>query len=160
VSVPNPVPEIRVTRLVYRLVSESTTDDFGHAEPLDGHLDRWTFRLEGGLLDAIPSVEFRSREAAIEDIEPRLREWAQGTFLAPGAVRIRFDYERSDVEVVDPQPSNVFVFPEPARLTLSMGTPTIVIGHRFYPAPDPTFRSTPLTDLLTERLRAHQEGRA
>ncbi len=155
-----PTPEILVTRLVYRLVSESETDDFGAAEPLSGRLEDWDYALQAGVLEATPSGEFRSREAARADLEPRLREWCQAAFLTPNAFQIRFDYERSDVEVIDPPPGAVYVFPESAVLTLSMGTPTVVIGHRKYPAPDPTFRRSPLTDLLTERIRAFREGRA
>lgn len=157
---PQPSPEFRVTRLIYRLVSETTTDDFGRAEPLEGDLDGWAFRLEDGILSATPSEEFRSRESAKAHLEERLREWSQAAFLSGSRFQIRFDYERSDVEAIDPPPNHVFVFPEAARATVSMGTPTIVLGHRAYPAPDPAFRRTPLTDLLTERLRALEDGRA
>jgi hypothetical protein len=156
----NQSPEFRVTRLVYRLQSETETHDFSQAGPLDGHIGLWAFRLEDGLLSATPSGEYRSREAARANIEEHLREWSQSVFLSGNGIQVRFDYERSEVEVINPPPNAQFVFPESATITLSVGTPTIRIGHRSYPAPDPAFRRTPLTDLLVERLRALQDGRA
>ena len=153
-------PEVRVTRMFFRVVNESATDDFAGAQPLSGRLGDWDFTLDNGALVAMPKEEFRSREAAKVDLEPLLREWAQAAFLTPNAFRIRFEYDRSDVEVLDPEPGAVFVFPESAVATVSVGTPTVVIGHRTFPSPDSTFRRTPLTDLLTERVRAFRDGRA
>jgi hypothetical protein len=159
-SNPGQSPGFRVTRLFYRVINESAMDDFSHALPLSGHLAAWDFMLTDGMLEATPSEEFRSREAARADLEARLREWAQAAFLTPNAFRIGFAHDRSDVEVIDPQPGAVFVFPESAVGTITVGTPTVVIGHRTFPSPDPTFRRTQLTDLLSERLRAFRDGRA
>jgi len=155
-----PSPGFRVTRVVYRLKSESDAHDFSKAAPLDGHLDGWSFRLEDGVLSATPHDDCRTREAARNNLEDRLREWSQSVFLSGSGIQIRFDYERSEVEVIDPPPNAAFVFPETAMGTLTAGTPTIRLGHGTYPAPDPAYRRTPLTDLLTERLRALEDGRA
>lgn len=142
------------------MVNERVTDDFGSAAPLEDHLGGWSIRLQDGVLTATPAEAFRSRKLAREDLEQRLREWSQSAFLTADAFRFRFDYERSDVEVIDPDARNVHVFPEPARLTLTMGEPTVQRGHRTFPPPDTTFRRTPLTDLLSERLHALRDGRA
>lgn len=154
------VPEIRVTSVTYRLRTDSPAHDLSQVEPLAGSLDGWEFRLEDGWLTALPSTEYRSRDAARQAIEPLLRAWAQGVYLSPARIPFQFDYESCVVEVVDPDPRNVFVFPETAVAIAEMGSPTVVIGHRLFPAPDPRFLPTPLTDLLTERLRALDEGRA
>lgn len=111
------------------------------------------------MLTAIPSATFGSREEARDDIEPRLATWAQSAFLAT-RLPFHFVYESANLEVINPDPHNVFVFPESATIRVSMGTPTVVIGHHLFPPPDAGFSRAPLTDMLAERLRALEEGRA
>lgn len=159
VSIDPPIPPLRVSSVSYRIESDSETHDFSRVDALEGVLDGWSFRVEAGRLSANPSAIFGSREEAREDIEPRLAAWAQSAFLAM-RWPFHFAYESADLEVIDPDPHNVFVFPESATLTASMGTPTVVIGHNLFPPPEVAFASTPLTDLLADRLRALEEGRA
>jgi hypothetical protein len=154
------VPEIRVTSVTYRLRTDSTSHDLTRVEPLEDSFDGWTFRLEDGSLTAWPNRTYGSRESARQAIEPLLHAWSQGVYLSPARIPFQFDYESSAVDVVYPDAHNTFVFPETAVVIAETGSPTVVIGHRLLPGPDSQFMPTPLTDLLTERLRALDEGRA
>ena len=159
-SEPRKVPEIRVSSVTYRLRTDSPSHDLSRVEPLEDSLDGWTFRLKDGRLTAWPSQTYPSRESARQAIEPLLHAWAQGVYLSPARIPFQFDYDSSAVEVVDPDPHNTFVFPETAVVITEMGSPAIVIGHPLFPGPDRQYTPTPLTDLMTERLRALGDGRA
>ncbi len=150
--------EYRVTALHYRFVSETDLDIFTNAAPWSGPAGSFACTLSDDALTAIPSVEFRDRETAKQALEPHLRAWEQEALLSPHAYRIRFEYERSDVEEMNPQPRSVTVFPEPVRITVTVPAPIITRGNREYPAVDPLFVRTPLTDLLTGRLRRTRDG--
>jgi hypothetical protein len=81
-----------------------------------------------------------------------------GAFISPHAYRIRFEYERSDLEENNTQPGSITVFPEPVRITVMVLAPTITRSNRVYPAVDLLYARTPLTDLLTARLRRTRDG--
>ncbi len=152
--------EYRVTALHYRFKSDVEHDKFDDALPRTGTLGHWDYTVESGLLKAVPGTEFRDRRRARDDLELHLRDWEQSAFLAEPRYRISFEYDRSDVEDVDPRPGAVNVFPDTLTVKLTAFPPTIIRGHRDYPEPDTTFRHTPLTDRLTERLRRVQDNEA
>ena len=58
--------EFRVTALYYRFASETERDDFTGAAPWAGTLGVFDGTLSDGILKAVPTVEFRLREAARE----------------------------------------------------------------------------------------------
>lgn len=149
-----PVPEYRVTALYYRFKSEVEEDGFEKAEAQSGLLGSFTYTLADGALKAVPSEEFRSRDDAKEAIEPYLRDWEQIAYLGSPPHRIKFIYERSDVEEINPVPGHVTVFPEGAvGFGSVLAAAVIARSNRAYPKPDPAFRRTPITDRLVERLR-------
>lgn len=150
--------EYHVTALHYRFVSETDLDSFASAAPWSGSLGTFSCALSDGVLTAIPAVEFRDRDAAKRALEPHLRAWEQGAFLSPSAYRIRFEYDRSDVEEVDPQPGSMTIFVETIGVTATAFAPTIRRGNAEYPSVDPLFVRSPLTDLLIERLRRTRDG--
>ncbi len=152
--------EYRVTALYYRFMSEVENDRFDDAEPQSGTLGDWEYSLEAGLLKAVPTAEFRDRGAARRDLEQYLRGWEQSAFLSPSRFRIRFEYDRSEMEDADPQPGSVTVFPDTLTLKMTAFAPTIVRGFRYFPEPDLHFRHTYLTDRLTERLRRLRDNEA
>jgi hypothetical protein len=143
--------EYRVNALHYRFTSGVEHDDFAAAEPAAGSVDGWNYTLKAGVLRAVPVREFRDRDEARDDLEPHLRAWEQVAFLTPNNFRVKFEYERADVEEVDPKPGSVTVFPEPIRLHFETHPPSVVIGHRAYPTPDPRFLRSSVTDNLSER---------
>lgn len=72
---------------------------------------------------------------------------------------MRFEYERSAVEDIDPQPGMVNVFAETATGSGSaFGAGVVTHVNREYPAADPGFTRTPLTDRLIARLRRTRDG--
>lgn len=153
--------QYRVTALYYKFRSENAQDLFDEAAPLSGTIGSFDFRLDQGILTATPNVEFRDRQAARDAIEPLLRDWEQSAFVTPYAYRIRFDYERSDVEEVDPQPGAVTVFPETIVVKAGLSAnATIVRSNPKYPGLDTAFVRTPVTDRLTERLRRLRDREA
>lgn len=150
--------EYRVTTLYYRFASDSERDRFDDAAPWAGSLGTFNCTLAAGILKAIPTVLFRDRETAKRTLVPHLRAWEQQAFLSPHGYRIRFEYQRSDVEEIDPQPGSITIFPEPVSVSLEVFAPTITRGNLAYPAVDPDFVQTPLTDLLSGRLRRTRDG--
>jgi hypothetical protein len=150
----------RVTALRYRFVNESAGHSFEAAAAQAGTLGPFSYTLADGVLTAIPADEFQDRRAARDTLEPLLRGWEQRAFLTPEAHRFRFEYDSSDVEEIDPQPGSVTVFPESLVIRAQAFPPTVVVGHSEYPSPGPTFRRTPLTDTLTERLRRVRDKEA
>ena len=155
------VSAYRVLALYYRFTSEVDHDRFENATPNAGHLGEFRYELGSGTLRAVPFEEFRDREAARDAIEPYLRDWEQSAYLAPAAHRIHFEYERSDVEEIHPKPGNVTVFLEAAMgFGTAFGAVVITRENAAYPLPDPSFRRTPLTDRLVERLRRVRDREA
>lgn len=147
-----------MTALHYRFSSETEVDTFDNAAAWSGQLGDFDCTLSDEVLMAIPAVDFRDRELAKEALVPLLRAWEQAAFLSPHAYRIHFDYERSAVEEIDPQPGSVTVFPEPIRITAMAFAPTITRSNRVYPAVDLRYARTLLTDLLVARLRRTRDG--
>lgn len=146
--------EYRVLALHYRFQSEVEMDKFDSAAPLSGTLGSFNFSLTTGDLKAEPITEFLDRESAKDAFEPYLRDWEQLAYLGSPGHRIRFDYQRSDLEEINPQPGFKFAFAEEAIGVGSANAAAVITrSNPAYPAPDPDFRRTPLTDLLTERLR-------
>jgi hypothetical protein len=150
--------EYRVTALHYRFVSETDLDSFATAAPWSGSRGTFSCALSDGVLTAIPAVEFRDRDAAKRALEPHLRAWEQGAFLSPSAYRIRFEYDHSDVEEVDPQPGSLTLFPEMIGAGVQAFAPTITRGNAEHPSVDPFYVRSPLTDQLVERLRRTRDG--
>lgn len=152
----------RVTALYYRFESDSSHDRFDAAAPQSGRLgDEFEYSLEGGALRAMPFREFRDRDAARDALDVHLRAWEQSAFLGTLRHRIRFRYERSDVEAVDAPPGAVYVFPETVRIVA--GIPSgfaITRGNPAYPSPNPAYSRSDLTDRLTERLRRARDGKS
>jgi hypothetical protein len=148
----------RVTALYYRFASETDHHDFGQAAPLAGELGPFSVTLANGILEAIPSEEFRDRQAARNALEPSLRDWEQAAFLSDCAYRVRFEYERSAVEEIDPQPGVVNIFGEVHAHGSGQARLTVAPRRLGYPPLDRGFVRTPLTDLLTARLRRTRDG--
>jgi hypothetical protein len=149
-----PVPEYRVTALHYRFVSDEDQDRFDQSAVQSGSLGPFTYRLEDLRLTAFPTQEFLDLGAAKATIEVFLRAWEQDAYLGTLGHRIRFEYERSHVEEVNPVPGFVFAFAEEAMGTGSANAAAVVSrNNASYPSPDPRFIRTPITDRLTERLR-------
>jgi hypothetical protein len=156
-----PVPEYRVKALVYRFRSEVEEDRFDEAVPLTGTLGSFSFVLANGTLTATPLVEYLSREDAKEAIGPHLRNWEQLAFLGDPGHKIRFEYERSEVEEINPVPGYKFVFAEEAiGFGEALTAAVITRSSPRYPDPPATFRRTALTDLLVTRLRRVRAGEA
>jgi hypothetical protein len=152
--------QYRVKALVYVFESELEQDHFQTAEPLSGSLGDFTFTLADGILRAEPSSEYRDRELARDALEPHLRSWGQRAFLR-GSHRIRFRYDRSEVDEVDPTPGSVTVFPETITVTASVSAgATISRDNRQYPAPPSDFRRTDLGDRIVERVRRVRDREA
>ena len=63
------VAEYRVTALRYRFKSEIEYDHFEMAAPASGVLGSFSYALSNGILEAIPSVEFRDQQAARSALE-------------------------------------------------------------------------------------------
>jgi hypothetical protein len=107
------VPEYRVTALRYRFKSDNEHDRFDEAVAQEGSLGNWGYRLEAGLLTAVPSAEFHDRQAARDDLERHLRAWEQTAFLSTSSYRIHFEYDRADM--VDADPSRGSSMSSPTR---------------------------------------------
>ena len=84
-----------------------------------------------------------SREEARDDIEPRLTAWAQSAFLA-ARLPFHFVYESANLEVISPDPHNVFVFPESVtiglRWVLRQSPSSVTTGSR---RPTPVLANAP-----------------
>lgn len=106
------MPEFRVAALHYRFRSEVEYDHFDRAAPVSGRLGDFDCVLEDRVLKAVPTEEYRDRDAARDALEPYLRNWEQAAFLRPEAYRILFEYDRSDVVKLDPTPGSVTIFVE------------------------------------------------
>jgi hypothetical protein len=152
--------EYRVRALYYRFVSDREHDRFDEASPLTARRGDFDCSLVDELLTAIPIVELKNREKAREALEPHLRDWEQDAFLSQRAFSFHFQYESSDIEALDPDPGNVYVFPEVAvgRAT-AFGAAAVIRRNSEYPPPYPTYRRTPVTDNLVVRLRRTRDGR-
>jgi len=152
--------EYRVRALYYRFVSDREHDRFDEASPLTPRRGDFDCSLVDELLTAIPIVELKNREKAREALEPHLRDWEQDAFLSQRAFSFHFQYESSDIEALDPDPGNVYVFPEVAvgRAT-AFGAAAVIRRNSEYPPPYPTYRRTPVTDNLVVRLRRTRDGR-
>lgn len=152
--------EYRVKALYYRFVSDLENDRFDEASPLTARRGDFDCSLVDGLLTAVPIVELKDRETAREALEPHLRDWEQDAYLSPRAFSFHFQYERSDIEALDPDPGNVYVFPEAAvgRGT-AFGAAAVIRRNSEYPPPYPTYRRTPVTENLVARLRRTRDGR-
>jgi hypothetical protein len=156
-----PVPEYRVTALIYGFRTETEEDRFDEAVPLNGTLGPFSFVLADRTLTATPLIEYRSREDAKEAIEPYLRDWEQLAFLDEPGHKIRFDYQRSQVEEINPMAGYKFAFAEDAiGFGSALAAAVITRSNRAYPAPPGTFRRTALTELLVRRLRRVRVGEA
>jgi len=148
-----------VTALYYSFTSETEHDRFEKAAPASGVLGSFTCTLSDGVLEAIPSVEFRDRQAARDALEPHLRDWEGSAYLSDRAYRIRFVYDRSSVEEVDPQPGVINLFAELHGSGFATATLTIAQrDHAEYPPFDAGFRRTDLTARSVSRLRRTRDG--
>ena len=148
-----------MTALYYRFTSEIEYDHFEKAEPASGVLGSFSCTLADGVLEAIPSVEFRDRQAARDALEPQLRDWEESAYLSDRAFRIRFVYDRSSVEEVDPKPGVINLFGEVSASGGGAATLTITRRDNLeYPSFDTGFRSSPLVQRLTVRLRRTRDG--
>jgi hypothetical protein len=153
------VAEYRVTALIYRFASEIEEDRFSRAAPQTGTLGDFHYTLEDAVLRAEPQVEFRDRGVARDELDPYLRSWEQAAFLSPAAHRIRFEYERSEVEDADPQPGVTNLFPDTIYARGVVMDATIVRDNGRYPGPASGFVATPVTARLIGRLRRlHKDG--
>jgi hypothetical protein len=154
-----PVPEYRVTALRYVFRSENSDDHFEHAANASGSLGPFKWTLENGVLRAVPTVDFNDRQTAKEAIEPLLRNWEQSAFLAEPFHRIRFDYDGSEIEELNPMPGYKFAFAEDAVGSgFAAANAVVSRDNPSYPGPAPDFVRTALTDRLTERLRRVRDG--
>ena len=148
-----------MTALYYRFTSEIEYDHFEKAEPASGVLGSFSCTLADGVLEAIPSVEFRDRQAARDALEPQLRDWEESAYLSDRAFRIRFVYDRSSVEEVDPKPGVINLFGEASASGGGAATLTITRRDNLeYPSFDTGFRSSPLVQRLAVRLRRTRDG--
>jgi len=156
------VSDYRVTRLLYRFVTDEPLDRFERPAPRQGKLGDWDYLLDGGVLHLSATTEFRDRQLARNDVEPLLRLWEQSAELMTPPHRIRFDYVHSDIEEIDPQPGYLNVFPEAASLRLQTFAPTVSVTtqNAEYPAPDPTFVQTEFGARLQARYRKYRAGAA
>jgi len=153
--------EYRVTVLHYRFEGERDNDRFDKAEPQYGSLsDDFDYTLEDGVLRAVPRVEFREEMAARDALEAHLRNWEQASFLNSPSHRIRFDFDGSDLEEVHPRPDTTTMFVPTIAMHARAFPPTVVVDTPTYPEPDPSFKRTPVTDRLSERLRRVRDGEA
>lgn len=152
--------DYRVKALYYRFVSDVEHDRFDDASPVATRRGDFECNLVDGLLAAVPVVEFRDRETAKGALEPHLRDWEQSAYASPWAHSFHFDYERSDVEVLNPEPGDVYACAEAAtgRATAFL-VGAVIRRNSEYPRPDPAYRRTPATDNLVARLRGARDGR-
>ncbi|HSW42737.1 MAG TPA: hypothetical protein VLM76_09535 [Patescibacteria group bacterium] len=152
--------EYRVTALFYRFTSDTRRDTFVAAAPRSDSLGSFSCTLADGVLEAIPSVEFRDRQAARDALEPHLRDWEESAYLSDRAHRIQFVYDRSTVEEVDPQPGVISLFGEAHGFGFAAATLTIAQrDNAEYPPFDAGFRRTELTERLASRLRSARDDR-
>jgi hypothetical protein len=156
-----PVPEYRVTALYYRLHSEVDSDRFDQAADVAATIGPFNCTLSAGLLRAVPTSEFQDREAAKAAVEALLRDWEQSAFLGSPGHRIKFAYERSEVEEINPVPGFKFAFAESALGFGSVLAAAVISRNNVaYPPPNPSFRRNPVTDRLAERLRRVRDREA
>lgn len=151
--------DAHLVALHYRFVSRSPLDRFDRAVPLKADLGDFECTLADGVLIARPRAHFSDRESARAALEPLLRSWEQRAFVDTADHRLEFIYERADV--VDRAPGgSVNVYPETARASAIAADAVIARDNSAYPAPDPNYIATPLSDWMAERLRRVRDGDA
>ncbi len=148
-----------VEALYFQFVAEDPGEDFGKAGPLTTTLGTFDVKLQDDILTARPQQHYADAESAKADLEPHLRAWESTALLDWPRSRIRFTFLRSQVIDRDPEPG-VLVAEGISLLTLQGFEATVTVTRNEYPAPDPSFQVSPLTDTLTERLRVYRDGRA
>jgi hypothetical protein len=156
------VPNYRVTRLLYRFVTDESLDRFERPAPRRGTMGEWEYLLDGGVLHLTPAKEFRDRQAARDDVEPLLRAYEESAELMTPPHQIHFEYDHSDIEEIDPQPGFVNLFPETLTVRVEAFAPTVSVtsNNTEYPPPDPDFIRTELGDRLLARYRRVRAGTA
>ena len=147
-----------IESLIYRFESENSNDKFDEASALEGRLEGYEFELADGELTARPLHHFDEVEQAIELIEPKLRSWESAAFLEPSRFRIRFRFVDAMLVDLEPDPGNTTIHLRASELIAFAERATMVRGMGKYPAPDPSFESTPLTDELIYRLQQYHDG--
>jgi hypothetical protein len=152
----------RVTRLLYRFVTDEPMDRFERPAPRSGKMGSWDYLLDGGVLHLSATEEFRDRQLARDDVEPLLRSWETAVELMTPPHRIRFEYDHSDIEELDPQPGFLNLYPEPAVLRVGTATADAMISrdNAEYPQPNHAFQRTDLVERLLARLRRVRAGAA
>lgn len=146
-----------IEALIYKFESKNPNDKFNEAVALEGHLDSFEFELADGELTAKPLKHFDQVEQARELIEPQLRSWESAAFLGLSRFRIRFRFVDAIVVDLDPDPGNTTIHARASELVITGESVTLIRGMGKYPAPDPSFRSTPLTDELIYRLQQYRD---
>ena len=147
-----------IESLIYRFESENPNDKFDEASALEGRLEGYEFELADGELTARPLHHFDEVEQARELIEPKLRSWESTAFLEPNRFRIRFRFVDAKLVDLEPDPGNTTIHLRAGERIVFRERVTLVRGMRKYPAPDPSFESTPFTDKLIYRLQQYHDG--
>jgi hypothetical protein len=152
-----------VESLHYQFVSESPSDIYDKAEPLETPVGPFDVELRDGLLTALPHEHFLDADSAKSAFEPFLRSWESSAVLRPGRYRFRFTYRTAEVIDRNPPPSDEI----PGRVIRAQAVDYILVGEDVsfsrgipaYPAPNPSFRASELMDRSLLRFKRVRDGR-
>lgn len=144
-----------IQTLHYRFVSESPTDMFIQAAPLNVTLGGFEVVLKDDRLMATPGRQYPSEASARNALEPLLRAWEESALL--DSCLIRFEFLNADLIDSECASGDNVVY---MKSSLSLATTfraTLTLQHGKYPAPNPGFASSELTAKLTNRFRRFKD---
>lgn len=151
-----------VVSLRYKFVSEDPSDIFDKAEPLKTSFGPFEIELRDNTLVAKPHDHYPDPDSAKAALEPYLRSWESNAFLHPGRYRIRFTYVTA--EVIDrnlpaSRGATYHLRASAGAITITGNSATLSRRMAKFPAPDPSFQASDLTDLLISRFKQYRDGR-
>lgn len=147
-----------VEALYYDFVSEIPSDKFDQAIPLNTLLGTFSVELKNGKLLAQPKIHFSDEEDAKAALKPLLRSWESAALLSESRFRIRFIYRKASVIDRNPTPGMVSLRAQSLSTVITTDKATLNRFMHEFPAPDPSFQASPLTDDLLSLLREYRDG--
>lgn len=151
-----------VVSLRYQFSSEADSDKYDDAAPLKTTLGPFDVELADNTLIVRPRDHYPSANEAKEVLEPLLRSWESSALLQSGRYKIRFNYVSAEVIDRNPPPtdeSTVHLKASAGAYIVTGVSATLTRRMSAYPAPDPSFQASPLTDEFISRLKQFYDGR-
>jgi hypothetical protein len=147
-----------VEALLYQ-VTHGESVDYTKAAILEHRAPDFVVRLEQLRARVELIAHFATIAEAREAVEPFLQAWELAAALAhKNPDELRFVYDRADVIDRNPTPGHI-VLTESARITISTGTATLIVGRAHYPQPPRGLSRDATVDLMFDRYRMYREGK-